>query len=46
VYIKEIAFLKDSIPSIELKNKIESKIQEMFNRKKQITKDLPAIIKE
>ena len=34
------------MPSIEAKTVIENKLKKMFNDKKTITKDLPAIIKE
>lgn len=45
-HIKDIDFLKESISSIEAKNEIEDKLNQIFKDKKAITKDLPSIIKE
>ena len=45
-HIKDIDFLKESVASIEARNILEEKLNQMFKDKKQITKDLPSIIKE
>jgi len=43
-YIKDIKFLTDSIPFITEKEAIDAQLDKQFKKKKEASKDLPAII--